>query len=64
VVRRAAVEALGSAFLLAAVVGSGIIGERLAAGNTAIALRQYDRHGSGAALLSLTAGMAKLDAAS
>ena len=33
-----AAEFLGSAFLLAAVVGSGIMGERLAGGNTAIAL--------------------------
>lgn len=31
-------EFIGTAFLLAAVVGSGIMGERLAAGNTAIAL--------------------------
>ena len=36
--RRAAAEALGTAFLLAAVVGSGIMGERLAGGNGAIAL--------------------------
>ena len=36
--RRSAAEALGTALLLAAVVGSGIMGERLAAGNTAIAL--------------------------
>ena len=36
--RRAVAEALGSAFLLAAVVGSGIMGERLAGGNVAIAL--------------------------
>ena len=36
--RRAAAEALGTAFLLAAVVGSGIMGERLAGGNIAIAL--------------------------
>ena len=36
--RRAAAEALGTAFLLAAVVGSGIMGERLAGGNMAIAL--------------------------
>jgi len=35
---RAAAEFLGTAFLLAAVVGSGIMGERLAAGNVAIAL--------------------------
>jgi glycerol uptake facilitator-like aquaporin len=36
--RRLAAEALGTALLLAAVVGSGIMGERLAAGNEAIAL--------------------------
>jgi glycerol uptake facilitator-like aquaporin len=36
--RRAVAEFAGSLFLLAAVVGSGIMGERLAAGNIAIAL--------------------------
>src|SRR6202047_5365147 len=36
--RRLAAEGVGTAFLLAAVVGSGIMGERLAAGNVAIAL--------------------------
>jgi glycerol uptake facilitator-like aquaporin len=36
--RRLAAEALGTAFLLAVIVGSGIMGERLAAGNAAIAL--------------------------
>jgi glycerol uptake facilitator-like aquaporin len=36
--RRIAAEALGTAFLLAAVVGSGIMGERLAGGNAALAL--------------------------
>ena len=36
--RRLAAEAAGTAFLLAAVVGSGIMGERLAGGNAAIAL--------------------------
>src|SRR5258707_1248001 len=36
--RRLAAEALGTALLLAAVVGSGIMGERLASGNAAIAL--------------------------
>jgi glycerol uptake facilitator-like aquaporin len=35
---RAVAEFLGTAFLLAAVVGSGIMGERLAGGNLAIAL--------------------------
>lgn len=36
--RRALAEALGTAFLLAAIVGSGIMAERLAQGNEAIAL--------------------------
>lgn len=36
--RRALAEGVGTAFLLAAVVGSGIMGERLADGNVAIAL--------------------------
>lgn len=38
VVRQAAAEFVGTALLLAAVVGSGIMGERLADGNVAIAL--------------------------
>jgi hypothetical protein len=36
--RRAAAEGLGTALLLAAVVGSGIMGERLSGGNEAVAL--------------------------
>lgn len=36
--RRAVAEGVGTALLLATVVGSGIMGERLAAGNVAIAL--------------------------
>jgi glycerol uptake facilitator-like aquaporin len=36
--RRLVGECIGTAFLLAAVVGSGIMGERLAQGNVAIAL--------------------------
>lgn len=36
--RRAVAEALGSAFLLATVVGSGVMAERLAGGNVALAL--------------------------
>ena len=36
--QRAVAEALGTAMLLAAVVGSAIMGERLAAGNVAVAL--------------------------
>ena len=36
--RRAVAEGVGAAFLLATVVGSGIMGERLAGGNVAIVL--------------------------
>ncbi len=36
--RRLAAEALGSAFLLAAIIGSGIMAQRLAGGNLALAL--------------------------
>ncbi|HXX85084.1 MAG TPA: MIP/aquaporin family protein [Casimicrobiaceae bacterium] len=36
--RRLTAEAIGTAFLLAVIVGSGIMGERLAGGNSAIAL--------------------------
>ena len=36
--RRLVSEGLGTAFLLATIIGSGIMGERLAGGNTAIAL--------------------------
>lgn len=36
--RKAAAEAIGTALLLAIVVGSGIMGERLAQGNLAVAL--------------------------
>lgn len=38
VARSAAAEAIGTALLLAIVVGSGIMGEPLAQGNTAVAL--------------------------
>src|SRR5438874_6364359 len=36
--QRTIAEGVGTAFLLAAVVGSGIMGERLAGGNAAVAL--------------------------
>lgn len=49
---RAASEFLGTAFLVAAVIGSGIMGERLAAGNVAIALLA-NTIATGAALLAL-----------
>jgi glycerol uptake facilitator-like aquaporin len=45
-------EFLGSAFLVAAVVGSGIMGERLAGGNVAIALLA-NTIATGAALVAL-----------
>lgn len=45
-------ETLGTAFLLAAVVGSGIMGERLAAGNSAVALLANSL-ATGAALVAL-----------
>ena len=49
-------EAVGTALLLATVVGSGIMGERLAGGNVAIALaREYGRDGCGACRLDSTA---------
>lgn len=50
--RRIVAEAVGTGILLAAVVGSGIMGERLAAGNTAIALLA-NAIATGAALVAL-----------
>ena len=50
--RRAVAEAIGTAFLLAAVVGSGIMGDRLAGGNVAIALLA-NTIATGAALVAL-----------
>jgi len=50
--RRAAAEAVGTAFLLAAVVGSGIMGERLSGGSVAIALLANSA-ATGAALVAL-----------
>ena len=50
--RLAVAEALGTLFLLAAVVGSGIMGERLAGGNVAIALLA-NTIATGAALVTL-----------
>jgi glycerol uptake facilitator-like aquaporin len=55
--RRAFAEALGTAFLLATVVGSGIMGERLAGGNVAIALLANTiATGAGLVALILTFG--------
>jgi glycerol uptake facilitator-like aquaporin len=50
--RRLVAEGLGTAFLLAAVVGSGIMGERLAGGNVALALLANSA-ATGAALFAL-----------
>jgi glycerol uptake facilitator-like aquaporin/protein-tyrosine-phosphatase len=50
--RRIVAEGVGTAFLLAAVVGSGIMGERLAGGNVAIALLA-NTLATGAALVAL-----------
>jgi glycerol uptake facilitator-like aquaporin len=50
--RRCIAEGVGTAFLLAAVVGSGIMGERLAGGNVAVALLA-NTLATGAALVAL-----------
>src|SRR5260370_26567477 len=52
IARRATAELTGTALLLAAVVGSGIMGERLAGGNVAIALLA-NTVATGAALVAL-----------
>jgi glycerol uptake facilitator-like aquaporin len=52
VVRRAIAELLGTAFLLSAIIGSGIMAERLAGGNIAIALLA-NTIATGAALVAL-----------
>ena len=55
--KRALSEAVGTAFLLATVVGSGIMGERLAGGNVAIALLANTiATGAGLVALILTFG--------
>lgn len=55
--RRLTAEALGTALLLAVVVGSGIMGERLAGGNVAIALLANTlATGAGLVVLILTFG--------
>ncbi len=53
--RKAAVEGVGTALLLAAVVGSGIMGERLAGGNAAVALLANSLATGGALLALITA---------
>jgi glycerol uptake facilitator-like aquaporin len=60
--RRLVAEGLGTGFLLAAVVGSGIMGERLAGGNVAIALLA-NTLATGAALVALIAALADISGA-
>src|SRR5690349_6959868 len=55
--RRLVAEGLGTAFLLAVVIGSGIMGERLSGGNVAIALLANTlATGAGLVVLILTFG--------
>ncbi len=60
--RRAAAELLGTAFLLAAVVGSGIMAQRLAGGNVALALLA-NTIATGAALVALILAFAPISGA-
>ena len=60
--KRAVAEALGTFFLLAAVVGSGIMAERLANGNTALALLA-NTAATGAALVALIMSFAPVSGA-
>lgn len=60
--KRVVAEALGTFFLLAAVVGSGIMGERLANGNTALALLA-NTVATGATLTALIISLAAVSGA-
>jgi glycerol uptake facilitator-like aquaporin len=60
--RRLVAEGLGTALLLAVVVGSGIMGERLAGGNSAIALLG-NTLATGAALVVLITGLGPISGA-
>ena len=60
--RRAVAEFIGTAFLVAAVVGSGIMGERLAGGNVAIALLA-NTIATGAALVALITALGPVSGA-
>jgi glycerol uptake facilitator-like aquaporin len=60
--RRAAAEALGTAFLLATVIGSGIMGERLAGGNVALALLA-NALATGAGLVALISALGPISGA-
>jgi glycerol uptake facilitator-like aquaporin len=60
--RRVAAEFLGTAFLLIAIVGSGIMGERLAAGNVALALLT-NSIATGAALVAIILALGEISGA-
>lgn len=60
--KRSVAEAIGTAFLLAAVVGSGIMAERLSGGNQAIALLA-NTIATGAVLLCLIAALGPISGA-
>jgi glycerol uptake facilitator-like aquaporin len=60
--RRLGAEALGTAFLLAAVVGSGIMGERLAGGSVGLALLANSA-ATGAALIALISALGPVSGA-
>jgi glycerol uptake facilitator-like aquaporin len=60
--RRCAAEAIGTAFLLVGVVGSGIMAERLSDGNTAIALLA-NTLATGAVLMCLIAALGPISGA-
>lgn len=60
--KRASVEFVGTAMLLAAIAGSGIMGERLAAGNVAIALLA-NSIATGAVLIALILAFGELSGA-
>ena len=61
-VQRAVTEALGTAFLLIAVIGSGIMAERLAGGNVALALLA-NSIATGAGLVALILALAPISGA-
>jgi glycerol uptake facilitator-like aquaporin len=60
--RRAAADGLGTAFLLAVVVGSGIMGERLSGGNEALALLTNSL-ATGAGLVAIILGFSPFSGA-
>lgn len=60
--RRAIAEGVGTAILLAAVVGSGVMGERLSAGNIALALLA-NSVATGAALVALILSFSSISGA-